>query len=63
MTKWDCLLSEIGGITTWRGFVFELGIWIVLGISSARDIDNLRWLLLTQDDLKWLKTTLDDLND
>ena len=30
-------------------------------ISRVRDIDNLRWLLLTQDDLKWLKTTLNDL--
>ena len=29
-------------------------------ISRVRDIDNLRWLLLTQDDLKWLKTTLND---
>ena len=27
----------------------------------VRDINNLRWLLLTQDDLKWLKTTFNDL--
>ena len=30
-------------------------------ISRVRDMNNLRWLLLTQDDLKWLKTTLNDL--
>ena len=33
----------------------------ILTISRVRYIDNLRWLLLTQDDLKWLKTTLNDL--